>query len=323
MPVEPLGRNILKPSRLFLALPSWSNLLKMVGKRPARCSHRVLASSFRCHHQLRVLGSTSEYQKQNRFIESILCTAQPLGFAGPGALFQQHARKTGLLMCPPLSKGSAVAMITRFDVSGFSGFCRPGEYLRRHYGNHSLSVALFLLAVCFGSLLGFASFVSGWKGNPIVGSNRCSLPQTQCGQWAPDVVPYAGGHWGRRHPASARLVAKATIEALAELLDVDAVPLDDEHGEEKNKFAIIRKRNVLGAQNASRPAPLMPFWCCKQMHTVIADEYTGCDLCVNPAPSTVSTGTSHQTVRTWHWGLPGIPLHKGAQNIIASDQNSS
>lgn len=184
--------------------------------------------------------------------------------------------------------------------------------------------ALLLLAVCFGSLLGFASVRFRVEGNPIVDQIDALLPQTQCGQCGhPGCRPYAeaiaGGEAINKCPPG----GKATIEALAELLDVDAIPLDDEHGEEKGKqVAIIREEECIGCTKCIQACPVDAILgAAKQMHTVIADECTGCDLCVEPCPvDCIDMVPVAQTVRTWHWGLPGAPLHKRAQNIIASDQ---
>jgi electron transport complex protein RnfB len=55
----------------------------------------------------------------------------------------------------------------------------------------------------------------------------------------------------------------------------------------------------------------------KQMHTVIADECTGCDLCVEPCPvDCIDMIPVTATVDSWNWELPK-PIH-----IIASDKSS-
>ena len=54
------------------------------------------------------------------------------------------------------------------------------------------------------------------------------------------------------------------------------------------------------------------------MHTVIASECTGCDLCVEPCPvDCIDMITAPTTVQTWHWPLPD-PASREPQ-IIATD----
>jgi electron transport complex protein RnfB len=55
----------------------------------------------------------------------------------------------------------------------------------------------------------------------------------------------------------------------------------------------------------------------KQMHTVVASECTGCDLCVEPCPvDCIELMPIPVTVGNWHWDLP-----RGGTGplIIASD----
>ena len=100
------------------------------------------------------------------------------------------------------------------------------------------------------------------------------LPQTQCGQCGfggcrPYAEAIAAGEAGinRCPPGGARGIA-----ALAELLDRPALPLDPECGEEKPP-QVIQACPVDCIIGASR-----------LMHTVIADECTGCELCVPACP---------------------------------------
>ena len=93
---------------------------------------------------------------------------------------------------------------------------------------------LFGLAVVFGIILGYASIRFRVEGNPIVDQIDALLPQTQCGQCGyPGCRPYAeaiaNGDAINKCPPG----GQSTIEALADLLDVEAVPLDAEHGEEQ------------------------------------------------------------------------------------------
>jgi len=52
------------------------------------------------------------------------------------------------------------------------------------------------------------------------------------------------------------------------------------------------------------------------MHTVIGDECTGCDLCVEPCPvDCIDMLPVEETVKDWHWEKPA--------NIIATDKTTA
>ncbi len=67
---------------------------------------------------------------------------------------------------------------------------------------------------------------------------------------------------------------------------MEAIPLDEEHGEEKVKaVAFIREAECIGCTKCIQACPVDAILgAAKQMHTVIASECTGCDLCVEPCP---------------------------------------
>ena len=169
-------------------------------------------------------------------------------------------------------------------------------------------LALLALCVVFGLLLGFAAVRFRVEGNPIVEQIDALLPQTQCGQCGhPGCRPYAeaiaSGEAINKCPPG----GQTTIEALAELLDVEAPALDAEHGVEKPKMvAVIREAECIGCTKCIQACPVDAILgAAKHMHTVIADECTGCDLCVEPCPVDcidmvpVAPGLSQ-----WYWQAP-------------------
>ncbi|MBL4827545.1 MAG: electron transport complex subunit RsxB [Spongiibacteraceae bacterium] len=186
---------------------------------------------------------------------------------------------------------------------------------------HPLATAiltLLSLGLPFGALLGFAAVKFKTQGNPIADQIEALLPQTQCGQCGyPGCRPYAeaiaNGEAINKCPPG----GENTIHALADLLDVEALPLDAEHGEEDIKtYAFIREDECIGCTKCIRACPVDAILgAAKFMHTVITSECTGCDLCVEPCPvDCIDMLPVETTVQSWAWKLP-VP----AEQIIATD----
>ncbi|MDO3381839.1 electron transport complex subunit RsxB [Gilvimarinus algae] len=184
-------------------------------------------------------------------------------------------------------------------------------------------VALIGLALLFGALLGFAAVRFKVEGDPIVDQIDEILPQTQCGQCGyPGCRPYAqaiaNGDAINKCPPG----GQTTINELADLLDVEAPTLDEEHGEESEvqTVAFIREDECIGCTKCIQACPMDAILgAAKQMHTVIADECTGCDLCVEPCPvDCIDMIPVETTIKDWKWELPATS-HAQAQNLIATD----
>ena len=181
--------------------------------------------------------------------------------------------------------------------------------------------ALVSLGAVFGALLGFASVRFKTEGNPIADQINHILPQTQCGQCGfPGCRPYAqaiaDGEAINKCPPG----GEATIHALADLLDLEPIPLDAEHGEEKvTTVAYIREDECIGCTKCIQACPVDAILgAAKQMHTVIVSECTGCDLCVEPCPvDCIDMIPQEESLQSWHWQLPD-PVSR-AVDIIASD----
>jgi electron transport complex protein RnfB len=177
--------------------------------------------------------------------------------------------------------------------------------------------ALLGLGVTFGAILGFASIRFRTEGNPLADQINQILPQTQCGQCGyPGCKPYAtaiadGDAINKCPPGG-----QETIDALADLLDVESMTLDAEHGEEKApKVAFIREEECIGCTKCIQACPVDAILgAAKLMHTVIADECTGCDLCLDPCPVDCIDMIERKTgIQHWRWELP-------SDNLIASDR---
>jgi electron transport complex protein RnfB len=191
--------------------------------------------------------------------------------------------------------------------------------------NHPVAAALIALAglaVAFGALLGFASVRFAVEGDPIVEQILERLPQTQCGQCGyPGCRPYAeaianGDSINKCPPGG-----QTTINALADLLDVEAVALDAEHGEEKVRcVAYIREDECIGCTKCIQACPVDAILgAAKLMHTVVASECTGCDLCVEPCPvDCIEMRPIETTLQTWSWNMPPRPAPRRV-DVIATD----
>ena len=149
--------------------------------------------------------------------------------------------------------------------------------------------ALLGLGAIFGALLGFAAIRF----------------RVECGY--PGCRPYseaiADGDAINKCPPG----GDETIQALADLLDVEPQPLDAEHGVEKEPVvASIREDECIGCTKCIQACPVDAILgAAKVMHTVIADECTGCDLCIEPCPvDCIDLVPRKEGIGFWHWPLP-------------------
>ena len=180
--------------------------------------------------------------------------------------------------------------------------------------------ALVALSLVFGAILGFAAVRFRVEGNPIAEEINALLPQTQCGQCGyPGCKPYAeaiaaGDKINKCPPGG-----EATIQALAELLDIEPEPLDAVEGEKPQMVAFIREAECIGCTKCIQACPVDAILgAAKQMHTVIASECTGCDLCVEPCPvDCIDMIEVTGTLQTWKWDHPLPP-----GSLIATDRES-
>ncbi|WP_022964614.1 electron transport complex subunit RsxB [Halopseudomonas pelagia] len=179
-------------------------------------------------------------------------------------------------------------------------------------------LVLLGLALIFGAILGYAAIRFKVEGDPLVDQINALLPQTQCGQCGhPGCKPYAEGIANGEPINKCPPGGEATIHALADLLDVEAPPLDAEHGEEKPKMvAYIREAECIGCTKCIQACPVDAILgAAKQMHTVIIDECTGCDLCVEPCPvDCIDMLPLPTTAQNWKWEFPLPPAR-----LIATD----
>jgi electron transport complex protein RnfB len=187
-------------------------------------------------------------------------------------------------------------------------------------------IALLTLGVLFGAILGFGAVKFAVDGDPIVDQINAILPQTQCGQCGyPGCKPYAeaiaNGDAINKCPPG----GEAGIIELANLLDVEPMALDDEHGvEDVKKVAFIREDECIGCTKCIQACPIDAILgAAKQMHTVIAKECTGCDLCVEPCPvDCIDMIPAVEGTGAWKWDIPDRNPAYNA-NIIVTDRSQN
>jgi electron transport complex protein RnfB len=145
-----------------------------------------------------------------------------------------------------------------------------------------------LLGGLFGLGLGWAARRFRVDSDPVVDRVDAILPQTQCGQCNyPGCRPYAEAiAAGEADINQCPPGGEAGIRALAELLGVEPLPLNPEHGREQSRrVAVIDEITCIGCTLCIQACPVDAIvGASKQMHTVIEGECTGCDLCLPPCP---------------------------------------
>ncbi len=173
-------------------------------------------------------------------------------------------------------------------------------------------LALSALALVFGLILGFAAICFKVEGDPLVEQIDAQLPQTQCGQCGfPGCRPYAEAIAAEEAKINqCPPGGEATIHALADLLDLEPLPLNPENGAESAKtVAFIDEQTCIGCTLCIQACPVDAILgAAKQMHTIIESECTGCDLCLPPCPvDCIEMIEIKADMLTWKWPYPQEP----------------
>lgn len=179
------------------------------------------------------------------------------------------------------------------------------------------------MAGIFGLILGYAAIRFKVEGNPIVDQIDSLLPQTQCGQCTyPGCRPYAEAIANGEAPINqCPPGGQATVVLLADLLDVEVLELNAEHGDHNDVplVAFIREDTCIGCTLCIQACPVDAILgSAKHMHTIITDECTGCELCLPPCPvDCIDMIPVKQTIDDWKWSLPGeIPISTNSLNPV-------
>ena len=171
-----------------------------------------------------------------------------------------------------------------------------------------------ILIICitfavFGVILGFSAIYFKVEGDPVVDKIEAILPQTQCGQCSfPGCRPYAEAiAAGEAEINQCPPGGQDGVQALADLLGVEAKPLNAEFGVTKPKsVAVIVEDLCIGCTKCIQACPVDAILgSAKMMHTVIADECTGCELCVDPCPvDCIVMEPVNTNLDNWQWPEP-------------------
>ena len=145
-----------------------------------------------------------------------------------------------------------------------------------------------VIALAAGLLLSFANSRLPAKSDDLVDRVNELLPQTQCAQCGyPGCRPYAAAI--AAGTANINLCPPGgddTIRRLAEMLGRDVIALEESANTDMVKsVAIIDEALCIGCMHCRNACPVDAIIGAQQlMHTIIASECTGCELCLPPGP---------------------------------------
>ncbi len=172
-------------------------------------------------------------------------------------------------------------------------------------------VSIAILGGLFGLGLGWVAQKFRVESDPVVDQIDALLPQTQCGQCNfPGCRPYAEAIAAGEAPINpCPPGGEAGIRQLADLLGVEALPLNPENGAETEPtVALIDEETCIGCTLCIQACPVDAILGApKVMHTVIAAEGTGCDLCLPPCPvDCIGMVLPPRHEGEWCWPRPGV-----------------
>ncbi|WP_386692859.1 MULTISPECIES: electron transport complex subunit RsxB [unclassified Lonepinella] len=166
-------------------------------------------------------------------------------------------------------------------------------------------IAISVLALIFGVVLGFASIKLKVEADPIVEKIDALLPQTQCAQCGyPGCRPYAEAIANGDEITKCVPGGQQTVVKIAELMGVD-VPAIDGMEEPEVKVAFIHEDMCIGCTKCIQACPVDAIiGTNKAMHTIIPDLCTGCELCVAPCPTDcISMEKVEKPIESWNWKI--------------------
>lgn len=176
-------------------------------------------------------------------------------------------------------------------------------------------ILLTAMALLFGMALGYAAICFRVEGDPIVEKIDALLPQTQCGQCGyPGCRPYAEAiACDEAKINQCPPGGEAGVQALADLLGCDPIPLNPENGladEGLAMVAVINEETCIGCTKCVQVCPVDAIvGAAKHKHNVLDMYCTGCELCLPPLCPVADCIVMHPvepTIKDWKWSNPEI-----------------
>lgn len=166
-----------------------------------------------------------------------------------------------------------------------------------------------LIFAGFGLILGYSAIRLRVQSDPIIDQIEALLPQTQCTQCSyPGCRPYAEAiATGTADINQCPPGGDDGIKALADLLGLEAKPLNTENGIKKAKgLAFIIEQDCIGCTLCIQACPVDAILgAARYMHTVIVSECTGCALCIDPCPvDCIVMQAIAENITNWQWPKP-------------------
>lgn len=173
----------------------------------------------------------------------------------------------------------------------------------------SAIIAISLLALAFGLLLGFSKSRFHVDEDPITEKINELLPQSQCGKCGyPGCLPYAEAV--AKGETAINLCSpggESTMVNISVVMGLEPLAMDETAAaDSQRKVAVIDEAVCIGCTVCIKACPVDAILgATKQMHTVIAEECTGCDKCIEPCPvDCIVMVPLEQDVNTWLWPFP-------------------
>ena len=170
-------------------------------------------------------------------------------------------------------------------------------------------IAISLLALFFGLILGYSSIRFHVEENPVAQKIDELLPQSQCGQCGfPGCTPYAEAVADGNAPINGCPPGgESTMLAIAELMGVDPMPMGEGDDEVAGPVvAVINEQECIGCAVCLKYCPVDAILgTTRQMHTVIQNECIGCEACIEPCPvDCITMEPIPVHLGNWGWPMP-------------------
>ena len=174
-------------------------------------------------------------------------------------------------------------------------------------------VAISLLGLIFGVILGYASRRFAVEDDPVVEKIDELLPQSQCGQCGyPGCRPYAEAVSNGEKINCCAPGGEAVMLKIAELLNVDPQPTDGDaqEAEPARMLATIDEANCIGCTKCIQACPVDAIiGAAKQLHVIIGQQCTGCELCLPPCPvECIHMEAVTENIDNWKWKYPVVEI---------------